>query len=689
MEVMANLCTILVVDDEPASLKLLTDLLTKQGYDVRPADSGELALESVRATVPDLILLDLRMPGLSGFEVCRRLKASPESREIPVIFVSSTHESDEHVEGLGLGAVDFIVKPFRREELLARVHTHLQLRRLTTQLEALVAERTLELQGVNKQLHRELIQRRMIEEALRESEGRFRDMADTAPVIIWTSGPDGKLTFCNKRALTMTGRTTQELAAGGWREVIHPDDLDRLYSECSAAVAARRGFELEARFRRADGEYRWMLNTSTPRFIGVVYSGHIGTLSDITDFKRNQESILATQKLESLGVLAAGIAHDFNNLLGSISAEADLALSEAPANSPVRESLDRIGGVAIRGSEVVNLMMDYAGANGNNQSLERVDISSLVEEMLEFLKVTVSKRAVLQIDVDKHLPPIYANPAQIRRVVLNLVTNASEALNGRDGVIQVSTSRTHASAVGRCTGSGSLPEGDYALLEVTDTGHGMTEQTRTHIFDPFYTTKSRGRGLGLSAVQGILRSHGGAIRVTSELGLGSTFQLFLPFGRVPDQERRPSERIMEAEQSPAGNQTILLIEDEDTLRLAISKSLAKHGFSVLTAADGREAVDLFCSRANDIAAILLDLTLPGLSGPEVLCEVLRLKPEVKIVLTSAYDWERAAAEFAIGPEHVSAFIRKPYRVGDLAQKLRQALTQNQSNGKSGTMLGGK
>ncbi|MFZ0593721.1 MAG: response regulator [Bryobacteraceae bacterium] len=681
---MANLGTILVVDDEPASLKLLTDLLTNHGYEVRPADSGELALESVRARAPELILLDLRMPGLSGFEVCRRLKAIPESRGIPVIFVSSSHESDEHVEGLRLGAVDFIVKPFRSEELLARMQTHLQLRRLQTQLEALVTERTRDLRAANEQLQRELSERRMIEEALRESEGRFRDAADTAPVIIWVSGPDGKLTFCNKRALTLTGRTMHQLAAGAWREVIHPDDLDGVLHEYSAAITSRQEYELEARFRRADGEYRWMLSTSVPRFIGDVYAGQIGTLSDITDVKRNQENMLATQKLESLGVLAAGIAHDFNNLLGSISAEADFALSETPGNSSVRESLDRIGGAAIRGSEVVSLMMDYAGGSGGNEAFESVDISSLVQEMLEFLKVTVSKKAVLQINLDKELPAIRANPAQIRRVVMNLVINASEALDGRGGVIQVSTSRTRVYEASRFVAGASLPEGDYVLLEVSDTGHGMTQQAQAQIFDPFYTTKSMGRGLGLSAVQGIVRSHGGAIRVTSEAGLGSTFQLFLPFGQVPDQVRRPSDSPIEVEQPATGNQTVLLIEDEDTLRLAVSKSLAKIGFSVLTAANGVEAVNLFRSRADDVGAILLDLTLPGLSGPEVFREVRRIKPHVKVVLTSAYDWDRAAAEFAIGTEHVSGFIRKPYRIGELAEKLRHALTQDDPHRKSGT-----
>jgi DNA-binding response OmpR family regulator len=194
---------------------ILTNILVDEGYDVRPADSGELALASIEAKKPELILLDIRMPGMDGFEVCRRLKARSDTRDIPVMFLSGITETKERVEGLKLGAVDFVSKPFQKEELLARISTQLELSRLRGTLEGLIAERTAHLNAANGQLHLELAERRRAEQALRESEERFRSMADHAPVVIWTSGSDSKVNFVNSYAVGLTGRSFDELEGGG------------------------------------------------------------------------------------------------------------------------------------------------------------------------------------------------------------------------------------------------------------------------------------------------------------------------------------------------------------------------------------------------------------------------------------------------------------------------------------------
>ena len=202
---------ILAVDDAPDSLMMLTEALTAEGYDVRPADTGELAIAAVGSAKPEIILLDVRMNGIDGFEVCRRLKATPESRDIPIIFLSALHETAERVHGLKLGAVDFVSKPFQKEELIARIQTHLELSRLRNHLEELVAERTEALRATNTQLRLELAERLRAEQALRESEKRFRSMADNAPVIIWTSGPDTRVDFVNQFAVAFTGRRFDDL----------------------------------------------------------------------------------------------------------------------------------------------------------------------------------------------------------------------------------------------------------------------------------------------------------------------------------------------------------------------------------------------------------------------------------------------------------------------------------------------
>ena len=659
--------TILVVDDELESLRLLTTLLRADGYHVRPADTGELVLQSALEKAPDLILLDMRMPGLDGFEVCRRLKARPETRDIPVMFISASHEAEGRIEGLRLGAVDFISKPFRKEELLARVHTHLELGRLRAQLEKSVAERTAELSAANQQLQIELQERRLAERTLRETEERFRNMADTAPVMIWLSGPDKLCTFFNKGWLDFTGRTMEEERGNGWTAGVHPEDLSLCYETYSSSFDAHQRFQMEYRLRRADGDYRWVLDTGIPRFEpGDKFTGYIGSCIDITDLKVSQQQMLATQKLESLGVLAAGIAHDFNNMLGSIFAEADLAFAELPSDSPGRDNLDRICAVSIRASEVLNLLMAYAGGKGEAVSFEAVDLSSLVQEMLELLKVSISKKATLETSFAEDCPSVHANPTEIRRVLMNLVTNASEALGENEGSIRVST--TFVRPGSEKDAVAGLPERDYVLLEITDTGCGMSERALAKAFDPFYTTKSMGRGLGLSAVQGIVRSHGGAIDVKTTPGQGSAFRIFLP--RDTAVEIKKSITLSVPAVISQGKQKVLIVEDEETLRLAVSMSLKKNGFSVLAAADGHAALDLLREHADQIDAILLDLTLPGASGVEVFQELRQIRPKARIVLTSAYDRESVSARLPSDEHAVCTFIRKPYRIGELVIALR-------------------
>ena len=523
---MKSSCSILVVDDDPHSLALLTGILSGEGYCVCSADSGEVALASIAARRPELILLDIRMPGIDGFEVCRRLRQDEETRDIPIVFLSAAGEAEERVEGLRLGAVDFISKPFSRDELLARVQMHLELAILRTNLERQVADRTAELRAANRRLEEELSVRRRAEHAVRESEERFRTLANRAPVGIWVTGPDDSLTFYNKRALTFVGRSMKRLTDSGWAGVIHADDLELVTAKYRAAVEARRTFRIECRVRRANGEYRWILHTGIPRFINGGYSGHIGTSIDITDLKRSHERSTAAQKLESLGALAAGMAHDFNNLIGSIFAASDLALTEIPLDSPARENIDRINSVATRAAEIVNLLIAYAGGHG--AQVESLDLSAIVKEMATLLKASMSRRVTLNVELGQGLPPVRANATQLRQVVVNLVMNAAESLGQGEGVVNLTTGRV---TVGRrsVTNHGmEVPPGDYGQLLVTDTGCGIAAEELARIFDPFYSTKFIGRGLGLAVVQGILGSIGGGIRVSSKPGVGSTFEVLLP-----------------------------------------------------------------------------------------------------------------------------------------------------------------
>jgi two-component system cell cycle sensor histidine kinase/response regulator CckA len=533
--------SILIVDDDRESLALLTGTLEAEGYVVHPAESGPLALALAATKPPDLILLDIRMPGMGGFEVCRRLKDREDTRCIPVIFITSGREVEERVEGLRLGAVEFINRFFRPEELLARVRTHIELGRLRADLEKQVAQRTVELRKANERLQEELWQRQLTEQALRESEERFRSLADTAPVAIWVTGPDRLGSFFNKRALTFAGRTLQELVGNRWTELVHPDDRDHVCAEYRAAVVARRPFRMECRMKRADGQYRWVLNTGIPRFVECAYIGHIGTVVDTTDLKLSQKQMLATQKMESLGALAAGIAHDFNNMLGVMFAESDVALLETTLHPPLRQNIERIKAVAVRASEIVKLLIAYAG--GTEMAMENVDLSLIVKEMVELLRDSIPERALLRTSLANDLL-VRANAAQIRQVVLNLIKNAEEALEGGEGLIAVAAERIYIGRPPAPEGPTGTPEGEYVRLMVSDTGCGMTQEVQAKALDPFYTTKFLGRGLGLAVVQGILRSHGGHIQIMSKHGTGSTFQILLPCARLASEQTKASaERV--------------------------------------------------------------------------------------------------------------------------------------------------
>jgi PAS domain S-box-containing protein len=514
----------------------------------------------------------------------------------------------------------------------------------------------------------DITQRKQAEAALAESEGRFRNMADSAPVMMWVAGPDKVLTFFNKTWLGFVGRTMEQELNNGWVESVHPDDRDRCFASYASAFDARENFHIEYRLRRSDGAYRWVLCCGVPRFApGGAFAGYIGSDIDLTDLRRVQEESFAGQKLETLGVLAGGIAHDFNNLLGSILVDAELAEEEVAAGLSPGEHIQRIKAETIRAAEVVRELMIYSGQE--KAELEPVDLSRLVEEMLKLLKVSISKHASLKTDLPKDLQPVRGNATQLRQIVMNLIINASEALAEKDGVITVSTSLVAGGQKVTSTGAKGLPGGNSLRLEVSDTGCGMDEAQKARIFDPFFTTKFAGRGLGLAVVHGIVSAHGGTINVVSAPGQGSCFEILLPC--ASESVSKTGDIVVSAAasevESLAG--TVLLVEDEDILRLTVSKLLRDKGLSVIEAADGNTGVDLFRANAQKIDAVLLDMTIPGMSGQEIFRELRQIQPDVEVIITSAYgrDWVLTA----LGAAQPWLYVRKPYHISELTGLLRK------------------
>jgi signal transduction histidine kinase/CheY-like chemotaxis protein len=393
--------------------------------------------------------------------------------------------------------------------------------------------------------------------------------------------------------------------------------------------------------------------------------GLVGVSQDITDRKRAELAMFQAQKLESLGVLAGGIAHDFNNILVSIIGNAGLALMNLPEDAGGREEIRQIETAGQRAAELCRQMLAYAGRA--QLVVENIDLNALVDDMAHLAQVSIAKQCVLSYRLAEVPPVVVGDPGQIQQVVLNLVINASEAIGDKRGVITISTGTVRLSEDNLKTAlmGEEVPAGEYAFLDVADTGSGMDKETLRRIFDPFFTTKFTGRGLGLAAVLGIVRGHQGALRVDSLPGQGTTFCLLLP----PVKTVAVQPPISDGEAAWRGHGTVLVIDDEPDIRQVTGKMLEGLGFSVLSAANGQEGVETFQERADEISAVLLDLTMPVMTGEEALQQLLRVRKDVVVLLMSGYDEQELSHRFK--GRGVADFVQKPFAPATLREKLQK------------------
>jgi PAS domain S-box-containing protein len=497
---------------------------------------------------------------------------------------------------------------------------------------------------------------------------RYGNMLDTVFDGINITGFDGAITYCNHQFAAMLGATPEQVVGKSMRDLLFPEDL----AKADERIRRRRAghpVPFTWRLRALDDGHEVMVRANSRELKDEHGQplAMLGVISDITSAHRLEEKLLQTQKLESLGVLAGGVAHDFNNLLVGILGNAGLMQYELEPESPLRPLVDGIHTAAVRASDLTRQLLSYSGKG--RFVLANLDVNAAVHDMTQLLATAVAKGVTMRYELAPGLPPIEGDGSQVRQVVVSLVTNASDAMGGRGGEVTVSTTAVQAEHdyFADAVVDDQLPAGAYVCVEVADTGHGMSAETVARIFDPFYTTRFVGRGLGLAAVLGILRGHKGAIKVTSEPGRGSTMRAYFPAtAAAVEAPRAPSAMAVRA-----GRRTILVIDDEEGVRNVARRIFERADFDVLLAVDGVDGVERFRERQHDVAAVLLDVTMPRMGGEETFAELRRIRPDVRVLLSSGYSEQEAMGRFA--GTGLAGFIEKPFRPQTLLDKLRGVL----------------
>lgn len=528
---------------------------------------------------------------------------------------------------------------------------------------------------------RDVTERKRIEEAIRASEEKYRTMAESISDMVWMVDMDGRITYCNRAANRTLGYIPEELLGVDMRQLL----TEKAYTRARQGIVdslerAGQGYTETELPREYDHVHKDGSIVPCEVVSKLVFGengtaiGLVGVSRDVRERKRAEEErrrlefqVQQAQKLESLGILAGGIAHDFNNILVGILGNADLALEDLPMGSSSRAYLHQINLSARRAADLARQMLAYSGKG--KFVVEDINLNDLVLEMTHLLEASLDKKVRLDFELAEQLPAIEGDATQIRQVYMNLATNAAESFTARGGVVTVST-RTVTLEKHTVLDSHfeqEIAPGLYVCLEVRDTGCGMSPETQGCMFDPFFTTKFTGRGLGLSAVLGIVRGHRGAIAIESAVDEGTVVRVYFPALEIAARSTRNSY-LEERRESWKGSGKVLVVDDEATVLMVAQRILEHLGFEVLLAENGQQAIDVFREHAEEIKAVLLDLTMPHMGGEETFDALRQIRPDVPVVLSSGYPEERAKAGFR--GEDLAGFVQKPYTVKTLASAIQ-------------------
>lgn len=642
---------ILIVDDTPTNLEMLFDFLGDSGFTVLVAEDGESAIARAEYAPPDLILLDILMPEMDGFETCRCLKGNELTKDIPVIFMTALSDTVDKVKGLNLGAVDYITKPLQHEEVLVRIELHLKLRNLTK-----------ELKEQNLHLEAEIAERKQAEQKIREQAALLDIATDAILLRDW----DNIIHYWNQGAEHLYGWQAQEAIGQNANQLLYKPETVSQLQNIYKSLAKSGSWQGELHQITKEGKAiivasRWTLmrdKDGQPKSILTVNT-------DITEKKLLESQFLRAQRLESVGTLASGIAHDLNNILTPIlTASQLLQLKYSNVDERNQQLFKTIESNAKRGAALVKQVLHFTRGVEGKRTI--VQVNHLFSEIQQIIEETFPKSIELATNIKPDLWAVIGDATNLHQVIMNLVVNARDAMpNG--GTLSISAENIFIDQqyarmnLDACVGP-------YIAITIADTGMGMPTEILDRIFEPFFTTKEigKGTGLGLSTVRGIIKGFGGFVNVSSQVGKGTEFKVFLP---AVEAAVTPLSEDLELLK---GNGELVLVVDDEAKILETTKiSLETYNYRVLTAKDGIEAIALYAQYQDDISIVLMDMMMPSMDGVTTTRTLQKINSLVKIIAVSGL----AANDKLTGNAAVKAFIAKPYTTKELLQTLHSVLYQ--------------